>query len=158
MEVECDIDSYLTNNDYNRDYPLEGISLSMSSSPLCLSVLNLDNTQVDFDRDSEQFDLPYQSVSQLKNKLVSSKANGNFSALHLNAVSLLAHFDSVESLLDDIKPDALCISETRLKDDKLDYQLQLESHPDYELLYDNSPTGAGEIGIYIQSKYKSGVA
>ena len=46
----------------------------------------------------------------------------------------------------------------RNQDDKLDYQLQLESHPDYELLYDNSPTGAGEIGIYIQSKYKSGVA
>ena len=60
--------------------------------------------------------------------------------LHLNIVSLVANFDSVLSLISQTKvsPHFICISETRLKDKKIDWQSALVKIPNYELHYDNS--------------------
>ena len=71
--------------------------------------------------------------------------------LHMNIVSLVANFDSVLSLISQTKvsPHFICISETRLKDKKIDWQSTLVKIPSYELHYDNSKTSAGGVAIYV---------
>ena len=56
--------------------------------------------------------------------------------VHLNAVSLVANFDKICLFLENIRfPDIICISETRLKNEKIDYQKNLVNIPSYDLLY-----------------------
>ena len=136
MEVENEIDAYLVNTDYSQEYPTDGLSIPMSSLPTaCLTPKS------------------YESFSELETKM-KNKGKGDFLAIHINAVSLMSHFDSIEAILDKLRPDALCISETRLKDKKLDYQLKFVSHKEYNLVYDNSPLSAGGVAIYIRHKFK----
>ena len=42
------------------------------------------------------------------------------------------------------------MSETRLKDEKLDWQKKLVKLSDYDLKYDNSPSDAGGVAIYVK--------
>ena len=48
-----------------------------------------------------------------------------------------------------VPPHFICISETRLKDKKIDWQSVLVNIPNYELHYDNSKTSAGGVAIYV---------
>ena len=46
-------------------------------------------------------------------------------------------------------PHFICISETRLKDKKIDWQSAIVNLPNYELSYDNSKSSAGGVAIYV---------
>ena len=50
-----------------------------------------------------------------------------------------------------VKPDAICISESRLMDKKIEWQKPLVQIPGYVLKYDNSKTSAGGVVIYVNS-------
>ena len=54
-----------------------------------------------------------------------------------------------------VKPDVICVSETKLKDEKIDWQEKMVDIPNYKLLYDNSKTDAGGVAIYINSAIKN---
>ena len=85
-------------------------------------------------------------------KLIKEGKDKDISVIHLNAVSLVANFDTISNFLEGLNfPDVICISETRLKNDKIDWQLQLVGLPNYDLHYDNSPSNAGGVAIYIKS-------
>ena len=76
--------------------------------------------------------------------------------MHLNARSLSKNIEEIQSLITIIKdsPDIICISETKLHDDKIDCQSNLVKLPGYALVYNNSTTQAGGVGIYISEKLK----
>ena len=87
--------------------------------------------------------------------LFTNKSTSDISVVHLNAVSLIANFDSITLFLEKLNlPDAICISETRLRNEKIDYQKNLVDIPGYELMYHNSPTNAGGVAIYIKMAFK----
>ena len=48
-----------------------------------------------------------------------------------------------------VKPDIICVSESKLKDDKIEWQSKMVDIPNYKLIYDNSKTDAGGVAIYI---------
>ena len=68
----------------------------------------------------------YCSTDDLNKNLVDKTANDLF-VLHYNIVSLVAHIDSIISMISEMKkqPDLICISESRLKDDKIEWQSAL---------------------------------
>ena len=90
----------------------------------------------------------YQNLKILNSALTSED---DLLILHMNIVSLVANFDSVKSLISQAKvtPHFICVTETRLKDKKIDWQSALVNLPDYELHYDNSKTSAGGVAIYV---------
>ena len=137
MYIEEDEDSYLTATNYSENFPLLGINgYSDSNIPRSPSFQHF-------------------SLNQLNSMLKDKKPN-DFFALHINAVSLVANFDEIHSLISAKSaclPDVLCISESRLKDDKIEAQLQLTNIPEYNLAFDNSSTSAGGAAIYIRSTY-----
>ena len=67
-------------------------------------------------------------MADLNAKLEQKSANDLFVS-HLNIVSLVAHADSIKSMIFKMKekPDVICISESRLKDKKIDWQSALVS-------------------------------
>ena len=88
-------------------------------------------------------------------QLVSGGSKNDLSMIHLNAVSLLANFDTISHFVEGLNfPDIICISETRLKNEKIDWQLQLVGLPHYDLHYDNSPSNAGGVAIYTKTSLK----
>ena len=146
MYVEEDVDLCLTNTDYSIPYPID----SNIVCPREESKILPDSTHT---TTSGTLSKSYTSFNDL-NFLLKEKRKGDLFALHLNAVSLVAHYDEIESLIDSritVSPDILCISETRFKDSKVEYQAKLVMHPDYQLVYDNSPTNAGGVAIYVKS-------
>ena len=147
MDIEEDCDSYLVNTNYNYDYPLEGMSLTTASNILSMT---LPTTS---DSNTHQAHKAYTSLSELES-IHKNKSKGEFIAVHINAVSLVAHYDEIESLLNNASPDVLCISETRLNDDKIDFQLKLVSHSEYNLVYNNSALSAGGVAIYIKKCHR----
>ena len=70
---------------------------------------------------SSQGEYTYQNLSILNSQL-KSKEVGDLFILHLNIVSLVANFDEIKSFLSktEIAPDFICISESRLKDKKIE--------------------------------------
>ena len=94
----------------------------------------------------------YLDVSDL-NSILKTKTIGDIFIAHINSVSLQAHFDSISSLIDKLekRPEVICFSETRLKDEKTDYQLNFVDLPSYKLVYDNSSTSAGGVAIYVKT-------
>ena len=145
MEVEENEDAYLTFVDYSSPYPIDidnNIDESQNSTHL-LDDENLGKSD-------------YHSIGDL-NSLLSKKGEGDLFALHMNAVSLVSHFDEIDSLINaktSISPDILCISETRLKDEKMGFQSDFVSLPEFNLLCDNSKTSAGGVAIYIKNTFR----
>ena len=95
----------------------------------------------------------YANIDDL-NSILKTKTVGDILIAHINSVSLQAHFDSISSLINNKMhkpPDVICFSETRLKDDKIDYQANFVDLPNYELFYDNSPTCAGGVAVYVRT-------
>ena len=103
-------------------------------------------------RMSEQPDSPlnYNSVADLNAELEQKTVSDLF-VLHFNIVSLVAHIDSIKSMISEMKktPDIICFSESRLKDKKIDWQSALVWIEGYTLKYDNSKTSAGGVAIYV---------
>ena len=141
MDLEEDEDAYLTYTDYLQDYPLSGLD-------------NGDAYLAKNNQSRPELSSSYQhhTLDEL-NQLLADKGESDFFALHINAVSLVANYDEINSLISaktKCFPDILCISESRLKDSKIDAQTQLVNHPEYNLVFDNSPTSAGGSAVYIK--------
>ena len=82
------------------------------------------------------------------------KQECDISIVHINAVSLVANFDNIACFLENINfPDVICISETRLKNEKINWQSNLVSLPNYNMQYDNSLTCAGGVAIYVKDHF-----
>ena len=96
----------------------------------------------------------YKNVNFINSEL---KSEDDLFILHMNIVSLVANFDSVQSLISQAKvtPHFICISESRLNDKKIDWQTELVNLPNYELHYDNSKTSAGGVAIYVHEDITS---
>ena len=92
----------------------------------------------------------YDSITDL-NRQLNSESKGDLFVLHFNIVSLVLHKDAIASLISKtkIKPDIICVSESKLKDDKIEWQSKMVDIPNYKLIYDNSKTDAGGVAIYI---------
>ena len=80
------------------------------------------------------------------NPVLTRKKSTDIFIVHVNARSWVKNFDSFTSLFDRMAhpPEILCITETRLKDSKLDWQKNVTKIRNYDpIKYDNSPTDAG---------------
>ena len=107
---------------------------------------------------SETADL-YMNLDNL-NAVLQTKSAHDLFVIHFNAVSWVKNFDSFTSLFDRMTrhPDIICVTETRLKDGKISWQKNLVHIDNYDLKYDNSPTDAGGVAIYIKKGiFKSSV-
>ena len=98
----------------------------------------------------------YHSISDVNEKLT-TKGKGDSFVLHYNIVSLVPYIDSIASTISKmrVKPDVICVSESRLMDKKISWQEKLVSLPDYELKYDNSKTSAGGVAVYVNNEIKN---
>ena len=78
--------------------------------------------------------------------------------IHINAVSLskAENFDNIIDALSQFsaKPSLICISETKLHDSKLTYQLSTVQIPGYSFIYHNSTTSAGGTAMYISNNVR----
>ena len=94
----------------------------------------------------------YISMDNL-NSVLRGKLDKDIFIVHFNAVSWVKNFDSFMSLFDQMNhsPDLICVSETKLKDGKINWQKNLVSIDGFELKYDNSPSDAGGVAIYIKN-------
>ena len=106
--------------------------------------------------ESERSDF-YYSFENITSKLNPRK---DFFVLHLNIDSLVKYIDEVKSLISQTpaRPDIICLTETRLTDKKIDWQLQLVQIENYfipEKSYDNSPTNAGGVVIYFHNSLEN---
>ena len=98
----------------------------------------------------------YHSITDI-NKKLDCESKGDLFVLHFNIVSLVLHKDAIASTISRMKvrPDVICVSESRLRDDKIEWQLKMVDIPNYKLVYDNSKTAAGGAAIYISEKIKN---
>ena len=94
----------------------------------------------------------YLSISNL-NSVLQNKTDKDIFAIHFNAVSWVKNFDSFVSLFDRMihLPDIICVTETRFHDDKIEWQKNLVAIENYELNYDNSPSDAGGVAVYLKN-------
>ena len=93
----------------------------------------------------------YLSIDDL-NCVLKSKKQDDIYMIHVNAVSWVKNFDSFIAFFENMKhfPDVICVSETRIMDKKIDWQLLCVQIANYELNYDNSPSDAGGVAIYVK--------
>ena len=90
----------------------------------------------------------YDSIEDLNRKL-NSESKGDLFVLHFNIVSLVLHKDAIASMISKtkVKPDVICVSESKLKDDKIEWQSKMVDIPNYKLIFDNSKTDAGGVVV-----------
>ena len=74
----------------------------------------------------------------------------SFTMIHLNIASLQYHIDELRTLLSLIGHpfDVICITETRLHDDKPLSNIQIDG---YDFVHTPTSTRCGGVGIYIKS-------
>ena len=98
----------------------------------------------------------YHSINHLNEKL-NLESKGDLFVLHFNIVSLVLHKDAIASMISKtkVKPDVICVSESRLQDKKIEWQEKLVHIPNYKLVYDNSETNAGGVAVYINEAIKN---
>ena len=112
MNIEEDEYACLTYIDYNTPYPLD------TDSSQCTDDHDYESQEVSPNTetvDGSSISNSYHSISDL-NSILNGKGEGDLFVMHLNAVSLVAHYDEIESLISakiSVTPDILCISETR---------------------------------------------
>lgn len=94
----------------------------------------------------------YLSINNL-NAVLQNKTAKDIFVIHFNAVSWVKNFDSFMSLFDRMNhcPDVICVTETRLKDSKIHWQKNLVAIENYDLKYDNSPSDAGGVAVYLKN-------
>jgi len=98
---------------------------------------------------SNSIDSRYYTPAQFISERFSKKS---FTLIHLNIASLQLHIDELKNLLVllDHPFDAICITETRLHDDKPLSNVQIEG---YDFLHTKTLTQCGGAGIYIKSTF-----
>ena len=98
----------------------------------------------------------YHSINHLNEKL-NLESKGDLFVLHFNIVSLVLHKDAIASMISrtKVKPDVICVSESKLQDKKIEWQKKLVNIPNYKLVYDNSKTNAGGVAVYINEAIKN---
>ena len=84
------------------------------------------------------------------------KTPDNIRLIHINSVSLCKHILSISDMLAELdrQPSIIFLSETRVHDDKFEFQenqIQLEG---YKFVLNNSPTNAGGTAIYTSNDLK----
>ena len=74
--------------------------------------------------------------------------------IHINAVSLVKNVDSITDMIAEFnkQPSIIFISETRVHDDKENFQKSQIQIPGYTFVLDNSPTNAGGTAIYVSDE------
>ena len=84
------------------------------------------------------------------------KTPDNIRLIHINANSLCKHVNSITDMIAGLEksPSIIFISETRVHDDKEEFQLNQIQIPGYKLALDNSSTNAGGTAIYISDELK----
>ena len=109
----------------------------------------INSTHASLDGEDQTLYHNIESVNKIQNKNL-----GDISIVHINSRSLVLNFDSIISFLEKVKfPEIICVSETRLKNKKMNWQSKLVNIPNYELIFDNSPTNAGGVAIYIKKDF-----
>ena len=84
------------------------------------------------------------------------KTPENLRLIHINAVSLCKHIISITNLIDGLEkhPSILFISETKVHDEKEEFQKDTIQIEGFRLILDNSPTNAGGTAIYASTDLK----
>ena len=79
------------------------------------------------------------------------KTPDNLRLIHINAVSLCKHVEDITSMTAKFSkdPSIIFISETRVHDEKEQFQKPQIEIPGYTFVLDNSPTNAGGTAIYV---------
>ena len=79
------------------------------------------------------------------------KTPENIRLIHINAVSLCKHVDNIIAMMAEFSklPSIIFISETRVHDDKEEFQKTQIKIPGYTFVLDNSPRNAGGTAIYV---------
>ena len=100
----------------------------------------------------------YLSFSMLNSKL-NTKTISDIFVLHLNIGSLVLNIDRIKSIISHskVRPDVVCVTESRLMDTKIDWQLKLVQIDGYfipDVTYDNSPTNAGGVVVYFHDSLR----
>ena len=92
----------------------------------------------------------YTSLSELNCKITEHSSKDLF-ILHLNTVSLTDKMDDIQILIRQLQnpPDIICVSETKLHEKKIDWQLNWVKLKNFTFVSHNSITDAGGVGIYI---------
>ena len=106
--------------------------------------------------DTEDLTLSEYFTCEELNNLQLLKTEDDILLLHVNADSLILNHEKIVNTLSmlSIKPSIIFISETRLHDSKLEWQLPQISIDGYDLFYNNSSTKAGGVAMYVSNKLK----
>lgn len=73
--------------------------------------------------------------------------------IHINIRSLNKNVDKLHNLITNLvsQPDIIAITETKIKNEKLGFNVDLEN---YDFIHSDSPTNAGGVGLYIKKSIK----
>ena len=79
------------------------------------------------------------------------KSPDNIRLIHINAVSLPKNVNAIIDMISTLQklPSIIFISETKIQDDKENFQKDQIIIPGYKFVLDNSPTNAGGTAIYV---------
>ena len=106
--------------------------------------------------DSSNLSQDYFDICSINSLTANNPDPNSILVLHVNSVSLCKHHASLTSLISKFShpPSIICVSETRLQNDKLDFQLNFVEINGYNFVYDNSKLSAGGTAIYIKDNLK----
>lgn len=125
----------------------------------CSSEANVSNGLCEIDQSSDLNHVVYANLSSniesckyVTSKIgFSERAKKSIIIIHANIRSLHKNFDSLLDFLEifEIKPDLICLTETKLKDSPF-VNLNI---PNYHFSHSPSPSNAGGVAIYISSEF-----
>ena len=117
---------------------------------------NVSNNLPDIDAEldyNDLFSMPsdyYDDHSLINNLLCSKNKSNHLFMVHFNVRSLQKNIDKLSHYLTDLnrKPDVVAVSETKLKENMIYSNIELDG---YQFIHRNSYTSAGGVGIYVKS-------
>ena len=117
---------------------------------------NVSNNLPDIDAEldyNDLFSMPsdyYDDHNSINNLLCSKNKSSHLFMTHFNARSFQKNIDKLSHYLTDLKrkPDVVAVSETKLKENMIHSNIELNG---YQFIQRNSYTFAGGVGIYVKS-------
>ena len=117
---------------------------------------NVSNNLPDVDAELDYNDLYsmpsdyYDDHNSINNLLCSKNKSNHLFMIHFNVRSLQKNIDKLSHYLTDFnrKPDVIAVSETKLKENMIYSNIELDG---YQFIHRNSHTSAGGVGIYVKS-------
>ena len=124
------------------------ISTSSVSSLDSSDILKLSPNSI-FSNKDDVLTTEYFTTEELNIEI--EKTPDNIRLIHINAVSLCKHIDNITAMIAELSklPSIIFISETRVADEKENFQKSQIKIPGYTFILDNSPTCAGGTAIYV---------